>query len=203
MLNLIRLPVIDFGHPPHPPASESGILIAVPPAVHRPLDETALATQARVELGQCPSNCIALALIVQAVALVLILGATSSRVHAVLRLEFRGETVDIDRLNIATNGVLHLDTVSGVLECDPLNSVLVLSYNKRRSRGNRTRSRIGIDTCTSRWALMHSVGASWRAGGGLIRRAHTSALSLNLGLLHFRAWAPSECGSDWVRGVLG
>jgi len=71
-------------------------LVAVPPAVHGALDETALSAEARVELSKRPADRVAFAFVVQPVALVLILGAASAWVHAVLRLELLRKLVHVD-----------------------------------------------------------------------------------------------------------
>jgi hypothetical protein len=47
-------------------------------------------------LCQCPSDCVALGFVVQAVAFVLVFGAASARVHAVLGLEVLRKLVDVD-----------------------------------------------------------------------------------------------------------
>jgi hypothetical protein len=64
---------------------------------------------------------------VQTVSLVLVFGAARARVHAIFSLEVLGQLVDVDRLDIAADRVLHLDTIARVLERDPLHSILVLS----------------------------------------------------------------------------
>lgn len=38
------LPAGQFGHPPDPPAAQPGILVAVPPAIHRPLDQASFSS---------------------------------------------------------------------------------------------------------------------------------------------------------------
>jgi hypothetical protein len=65
----------------------------------------------------------------KAVALVLVLGAASTWIHTVLSLKILWKFIDIDRLYVATDGVLHLDPVARVLKGNPLHAVLVLSYN--------------------------------------------------------------------------
>ncbi len=86
-------------------------MVAVSPAVDCTLDQTALATKAGVQLCESPADSVAFGLVVQAVALVLLLGAAGARIDAVLGFELLRKRVDIDRLDIASNGVLHLDPV--------------------------------------------------------------------------------------------
>jgi hypothetical protein len=119
-------------------------LVAVAPAVHGALDEAALSAEARVELCKCPSHGVALSLVVEAVALVLVLVAARAGVDAVLRLELLGKLVDVDGLDIAADGVFHLDAVSRVLECDPLDAVLVLSDDQRSCCGNWAWRSVGV-----------------------------------------------------------
>lgn len=130
-------------------------MVTVAPAVYRALNETTLSTETWVQLCQRPSNSVALSLIVKAVALVLIFGAAGARVDTVLGFEVLGKLVNIDGLNITADGVLHLHPVARILESNPLNPVLVLSYNKRSGCGNRARSSIGIDVRTSRRTRVH------------------------------------------------
>ena len=95
----------------------------------------------------------------KAVALVLIFGAASARVYTVLSLEVLRELVNVDRLYVATNGVLHLDSVAGILKRDPLYTVLVLSHNKRSSGRNGTRRSIRVNIGSSGRASVH-VGST-------------------------------------------
>lgn len=127
MSSRLNLAVIDFGHSSNSSASQSGILIAIPPAVNRSLNETSLSTKTSVQFSQCPTNGVALSLIHQSIPSVLLLAATSTRIDAIFRLEFWVELINIDGFDIASNGVFHLDTVSRVLKRNPLNAVVVLS----------------------------------------------------------------------------
>lgn len=106
-------------------------MVAVSPAVDRTLDQAALLAQVGIQLCQRPTNCVTLALVVQAIALVLLLPATGAWIDAVCRLELGAQLVDIDRLHIASNRVFHLHTVARVLESNPLDSIVVLAYNER------------------------------------------------------------------------
>lgn len=67
----------------------------------------------------------------QSVALVLILVATGSWVNAVCRFEFVAQGCRVDGLDIASDLVLHLDSVPRILKCNPLYTVLVLTNHKR------------------------------------------------------------------------
>jgi hypothetical protein len=149
-------PTGDLCHPPHSSTPQSRILVAIPPTVYCSLNETTLASQTWIQLSQRPTHSIAFSLIVQPIALVLILWAACSWIHAILSLEVLRKRVGIYRFNITADSILHLDTVSGVLECDPLHTILVLSHNEWSRRGNRTRGGIGIDTGTSGGALVHA-----------------------------------------------
>lgn len=102
-------------------------MVAVSPAVNRSLNEASFASQARVELCQRPADRVTLSLVMQTVAFVLVLGAACAGVNAVLRLEVLGKFFDIDGLDVATDGVLHLDAVTRVLESNPLDPILVLA----------------------------------------------------------------------------
>jgi hypothetical protein len=152
---------------------EAGILVAVSPAVDCALDKTALAPQAGVQLCQCPSDGVAFSLVVQTVALVRVLRAARAGVNAVLSLEIRRKLIDVDRLHVASNCVLHLDAVAGVLKGDPLNTILVLSNNERSCSRNGTRCSVGIDTRTARRSLVHVRCAHWRSLRLLLRWAET------------------------------
>lgn len=144
VLRLHRLPVVDFGHPPDPPAPQSRVLVAVPPAVDGSLDESSLASQARIQLRQCPSNGVALGLVVQAVTFVRVLGAAGTWIYAVLRLEVLGKILNVDRFNVAADGVLHLHAITRVLESNPLDAVRVLPDHQRSRRWNGTWSSVGV-----------------------------------------------------------
>jgi len=146
-------------------------LVAVPPAVDGALDETTLSAKARVQLRQSPADGVAFSLVVKTVALVLVLGAASARVYTVLGLEVLRQLVNIDRLDIAADGVLHLDPVARVLKRDPLNAVLVLSNNQRCGCRNGTRCSIGVDVGSSGRACVHVWSTDGRALRRSLRRA--------------------------------
>lgn len=140
------LSLVHLGHASHPSASEPGILVAVAPAVNRSLDKSSLAAERNVELGQRPADPVAVRLVQQAVSAVLFLGAACSRVDAVLLLKLWRQLVNVDRLDIAADRVLHLDPVPRVLESDPLNAIAVLPDHERGCRGDRPGCRAGVDT---------------------------------------------------------
>lgn len=148
-------------HASNTPAPQTRILVAVAPTVHCTLNEAALSTKARVELSKCPAYSVALGLIMQAIALVLILGAASTRIDAVLCLEVCRKLVDVNRLNITADRVLHLNPVAGILKCNPLHAILILSHNKWGSCGDGTGSSIGIDIWAS-WRTCVHVGSADR-----------------------------------------
>lgn len=149
-------------HPSDTTTPQSGVLVAVAPAVDRSLDEAALSPQARVELRQRPADCVALSLVVQAIALVLVLSAARAGVDTVLSLEVLWQLVNVDRLDIAADCVLHLDAVARILESDPLHSILVLPYDQWCGSGDGTRSSVGVDIGAARRTSVHVGRANWR-----------------------------------------
>lgn len=66
-------PVLDLVHPAYSPAAQFRVLVAVPPAVDGPLYQSSLLLQDWVELRKRPADCVALGLVLQSVALVLLL----------------------------------------------------------------------------------------------------------------------------------
>lgn len=88
--NRLSLPLIQPGHSFHAPAAQLVVLVAVAPAVDGALDQTALSTQRRVELCQCPAHGVALGFVDESVAFVLVFAAAGSWVDAVFRLEVAG-----------------------------------------------------------------------------------------------------------------
>lgn len=204
MLRRDRFPVVDFGHPPHSSAAEARVLVTVSPAIHRALDEAALASEAGVELSQSPAHRVALGFVVQSVAFVLVLGAARPRVNAILRLELLRETVHVHRFHVAPDGVLHLDSVSRVLESDPLHAVLVLPNNEGSRGGNGARRGVRVDGRSGRRALMktrrarHARHARRRGRRG----THSGALPLKLTRRHLRPRTACERGGYRVGRVL-
>lgn len=124
---LNSLSIVDLGHSSNATRPQSRILIAVSPTVNRTLNQSSLAAKTWIQLRQGPSDRVALSLVNQPVSAILVLAAASSGVHAVFRLEFRAQSINIDRFNIASDGIFHLDTIPRVLERDPLNTIVVLT----------------------------------------------------------------------------
>jgi hypothetical protein len=147
-------------------------------------------------VGKCPSHRVALRLVVQSVSLVLVFGTARTRVHTVFRLEVLWERFCVDRLDIASDCVFHLDAVSRILKRNPLYSVIVLSHHKRSGCGNRTWSSIWIHTRTSWWA------AVWRSLWSLLSWTHLWALSLHLCLRHLLPGAIGKLRRHRMRRVL-
>lgn len=183
------LSVVHLGHPSHSSAPEARVLVAVAPAVNGSLDQTSLATETRVELCQGPADRIAFRLVVETVTFVRLLVAACARVDTVLRLEFLGQLVDVDGLDVAADGVLHLHPVATVLERNPLHAVLVLPYNEGRGCRNGTGRSVGVDVCRRGSAIVHAWGADGRGLGRWLRRAQSRGRSLEGSLRHARLWA--------------
>jgi hypothetical protein len=109
---LNRLSIVNLGHSADTTTPQSRVLVAVTPTVHSSLDQPPLSTKTRIELSQGPTNCVTLRLIHEAIAPVLVLAAASSWIDAVFRLEFRTESINIDRFDIASDCVLHLHAIA-------------------------------------------------------------------------------------------
>jgi len=109
---LNRFAIVDLGHSSNTSAPQPGVLVAVAPTVNGSLNQASLPTQARIQLSQSPSDSVAFSLVDQAVSTVLVLTAASAGVHAVLGLEFWAQSINIDRFHVASDGVLHLDTIA-------------------------------------------------------------------------------------------
>jgi hypothetical protein len=152
-------------HPSYASTPQARVLVAVSPAVDRSLDEAALSAQARVQLCQRPANGVALGFVVQTIPLVLVFGAACAWVHAILGLEVLWQFVDIDRLYVAANCVLHLDAITGVLKSDPLDSVLVLPNDQRSGSRDWAWGSVRVDIGTARGASVHVRRANWRTLG--------------------------------------
>lgn len=182
---LLLLATVHLGHAANSSASESRILVAVAPAVHCTLDQASLASQRHVQLCQSPSDSVALSLVNQPVSAVLILGTACPWVDTVLLLELGGKLLDVYRLDIAANSVLHLNPVPGILKGNPLNAIAILPYNERRRRWDRARSGIGVNrrSRVSRtlklWRTLLMVGL--RHGRGLLFLQLQGNLGLDLG----------------------
>lgn len=93
-MNLLSL--VHLCHATDSSTTKSGVLVAVTPAVHGSLDEASLASKGDVKLGQSPANTVAVGLVHQTVAAILVLGATCAGVDTVLLLELGGQLVNVD-----------------------------------------------------------------------------------------------------------
>lgn len=153
------LAVIHLGHAADSPGTQPGVLVAIPPAVDCSLNKTSLASQRRVQLCQCPTDGVALRLILETVAPVLILGAARTWVHAVLGLELGRQLVGVDRLDIAADRVLHLDAIPRVLKGYPLHAISILANHQGSCGGNRARSGIGVNAAGGRARRRVELGA--------------------------------------------
>lgn len=169
-------PVVDFGHSPHATAAETRILVTVAPAVDGALDKATLASQTRVQFRQCPAHCVTLCLVDETVPTVLVLAAAGARVDAIFGLEVGAQMLDIDGLDITSNGVLELDAIPRVFKRDPLHTVSILPHNQWGGGGNRTRSsigvrprrRVGMVTVLHRSARVCRIHSSSLRRGGLL-----------------------------------
>ena len=149
------LSIVDLGHSPHASTSKFRILIAVPPTIHCPLDESSLSSKTRVELRKRPSNGIAFRLVDQSVAAILVFPTARSRIDAVLRFELAAQILHVHGLDIASDGIFHLDTIARVLKGNPLHAVVVLPNNQRCRGRYRPWSCVGVDPAWLIW--MHSI----------------------------------------------
>jgi len=199
---LDRFAVADLGHPPNSSAPQSRILVAIPPAVDRSLNQPSLAAKAGVEFGQSPSHRVAFRLVHQAISSVLILVAARSRVDAVLRLELRTQSIHVHGLHIASDGVLHLDTVARVFKCNPLNPVIILSNNQGGCGWNGTGRSIWVDTVpATAWniVLLHLRSIGWMLWG--TERGGGSG-DLRYMRLHLCSWAIRHVLLGMLLGML-
>lgn len=180
-LDVVDFSVVDLRHASDSPRSVFWIGVRVSPAVDCALDKSTLAAKTRVELCKSPSDGVAVGLVGESVATVCALLAAGSWVDAVLVLELGAQLVDVDGLDVAADGILHLDAVARVLEGDPLNSVVILSNYEWRSRWNWSWVRAWTDTCPSNVVR----GSIWR------RRVHNLLVVVLWWCLSLRNW----CGS--------
>jgi hypothetical protein len=109
-LNLLSS--IDLSHSAHSSTPQSRILIAISPTVHSSLNKSSLSTKTWIQFCQSPTNCVALGLIDQAITSVLILCAACTRINTVFSFEFGAQRVHVDRLNVTSNGVFHLNAIA-------------------------------------------------------------------------------------------
>lgn len=173
--------MVDLRHASDSPRSVFRIRVRVSPAIDCALDEPALTAKTWVQLGKSPAHGVAVSFVGESVAAVCALLAAGAWVDAVLVLEISAQLVDVDRLDIAADGILHLDAITRVLKGDPLNSIVVLSNHKWRSRWNRSWVRAWADTCSSNVIR----GSIWR------RRIH----NLLVVVLRWRLSLWNWCGS--------
>ena len=155
MWSRLGFPGRHLCHPPYATAPQPRVLVAVSPAIDCTLNEASLSAQARIQLRQGPSYSVAFCLIVQAISLVLIFCAACTRVDTVLGLKVLWKLIDINRFNIAADGVFHLYTIPRVLKSNPLYAILVLADDQRSGSRNRPRRSIGVHVWTSWGASMH------------------------------------------------
>ncbi len=85
---------------------------------------------------------VAVAFVREPIAFVQILGDARAWIDTVFGLELLRKTTHVHRLDVASNGVLHLDPIAGIFERDPLHSISVLSHHERCRGGDGTGSRI-------------------------------------------------------------
>lgn len=152
---------IDFGHSAHSSTPQPRVLIAVPPAVDRSLNQASLAAKAWVQFCQSPTDCVTLRLVHQAIASVLVFCATCARVDAIFSLELGAQRVHVDRFYIASDRVFHLDPVARVFECNPLHAIPILSHDQWGRCWNRPRSRIWVDRTIGNIVCVHRGPILW------------------------------------------
>jgi hypothetical protein len=146
MRGSLNFSIVHLCHPTNSTTPESRVLVAVPPAVHSPLDKSSLASQRRVQLRQSPAHRITLSLVLQAIAPILVFWAACPRIDAVFCLKVGCELVRVHRLHVASDGVLHLHPIPRILECNPLHTILILPHHQRSGCRDWTGSRIWVDT---------------------------------------------------------
>lgn len=160
---LNRFAVADLRHSSDSSTSQSRVLITVAPTVNSSLNQSSLPAKTRVQLCQGPTNGVAFSFVHQSIAAVLILVATSSGVNTILSLEFWAKSVNIDRFHVTSDGVFHLHTVSRILKCNPLNTIVILSNDQRCCCWNWTRGSIGVHPAgaTRNIVLIHLGRTVW------------------------------------------
>jgi len=109
---LNSLAIVNFGHSANTSRSQSWILIAVSPAIDCSLDQAALSSEAGIQFGQSPTDCVALSFVDQAVASVLVLAAAGSGVNTILGLELWAQSLNIYRFHVASDGIFHLYAIA-------------------------------------------------------------------------------------------
>lgn len=151
-------PGIHLGHSANASTPQPSVRVTVPPTVDGALNEATLFAQWRIQLSQCPTHSITFRFIRETVAAIMLSVHACSWVYAIRVFEFLAERIRVDRLNIASYGVLHLHSVARVLECDPLYPVTILADDERRGCRNWSRCCIRIDT-----AWRHVAACAHRA----------------------------------------
>lgn len=202
---LNRLPIVNLGHPSDSTTSQSRVLVAVAPTVHSSLDQSSLSTKTWIEFCQCPADCVALGLVDQTVASVLVLATTSSWVNAVLGFEFWAECVNIDRFNIASDGILHLYAIARVFECNPLNTVVVLANYQWSGCWDWAWRSIWVDPAAATAIARSIVLVHWRPIWSMLLRTQWllwRTRELWHVRLHLRSWTPSHTLLRVLAGVL-
>ena len=126
---------------PYSPAPQTGVRVAVSPAVHGSLDQAALLPQRLIELRQGPADPVTLCFVREAVARIILLFTKSARIDAIGVLELFAQSVGVNSLDIASDPILHLDTISRILERDDLHPVICLLHHHRRRGRDRSWSR--------------------------------------------------------------
>ena len=139
------VPLLDLGLPSDPSAAKSRVLIAVPPAIDRALDQATFPPQARVQFCKSPADRVAFCFVVEAIPLVVLLSTTSPRINTILVLEFGAERIHVHRLHITSDGILTLDSVPRILKRNPLHTITVLPHHQRGRGGNGSRSSARVD----------------------------------------------------------
>jgi len=197
---LNRLTIADFGHSPHSSTPQSRVLVAVSPTIDCTLNESSFSAQTRIEFGQRPPHRVTFGLVDQTISSVLFLVAACAWIHAVLGLEFRAQGLNIDGFNITSDCVFHLDAVAGVLERDPLHTIIVLSYHQWSSGWDRTWCSIWVDATSRNIVRVHGWTILW-----VLRRTQWSSrrpLNLWNTMLELRPWTTCHAGGLVLRGML-
>lgn len=192
---LNRLPIVNLGHSSDSTTSQSRVLVAVAPTIHSSLDQSSFSTKTWIEFCQGPADCIALSLVHQTIASVLVLATACSWIDAVLSLEFWAECVNIDRFHIASDGILHLYAIARVFECNPLNTVVVLANYQWGSCWNWTWRSIWVNSAAATAIAWSTVLVHRRPIWGMLLRTQWllwRTRELWYVWLHFRSWASSH-----------
>ena len=175
--------VVDFGHPPNSSAPQSRILVTVSPTVNGSLNQASLAAETGIQLGQSPTDRVAFCFVNQAVSSILVLAATSSRVNTILSFKLRAQGIHIHGFHVASDSVFHLNAIARILECNPLNTVVILSNNQWCGSWNWAWRGIWVHTTTpTAWdiVLLHLRSVGW-----VLRGTKRSCWPSNLWYMRF------------------